>query len=158
MRTRMLFMAVLSGLLAGCATQPLAPSRTGHAPAQSTVIPSADWENLGVSPNGNILHEVDKLSIVRQGRLVTFRERRTIFDVRKENFQNTPSHKVAINTWQIDCEANTYRLLSMNLFDETGRQVTSVTYNDTQIKPMPVVPNSASAQQLQFVCQNGAAN
>ncbi|MBV8046033.1 MAG: hypothetical protein JO171_02690 [Paludibacterium sp.] len=159
MRYRFFALAMFVGLLAGCATQPISSTRPGAVTSsQEPAVPSADWENLGVSPNGNILHELDKLSIQRQGDLVTFRERKTIFDIRKEDFLQTPRHKVSINTWQIDCKADTYRLLSMNLFDETGRQVASFTYNDNQIKPVPVVPNSASYQQMLFVCQTASAN
>ncbi|TDR70556.1 surface-adhesin E family protein [Paludibacterium purpuratum] len=157
MRNPILALALTAGLLAGCATQPVSPMRPGKLPASEVTMPSADWENIGVSPNGNILHEIDKMSIQRQGTQVTYRERKTIFDIRKEDFMNTPRHKVSINTWQIDCQANTYRLVGMNLFDETGRQVASFTYNDNQIKPTPVVPNSASFQQMLFVCQNASA-
>jgi hypothetical protein len=154
----MLALALATGVLAGCATQPLSTSRPGQGAGQEPAIASADWENIGVSPNGNILHEIDKLSVKHQGDLVTFRERKTIFDLKKEDFLHTPRHKVSINSWQIDCKASTYRLLSMNLFDETGRQVASFTYNDNQINPTPVVPNSASYQQMLFVCTNPSAN
>ena len=89
----------------------------------------------------------------RSGTLVTFRDRKTIFNTRKENFLTTPRHKYSINTWQVDCRARTYRLLDVTLYDENSRQVASFSYNDSQIKPMPVVQNSASFQQMQFVCQ-----
>jgi hypothetical protein len=98
------------------------------------------------------LSEIDKLSISQQGSLVTFRDRKTIFNINKENFLNTPRHKVSVNTWQIDCSARTFKLISMILFDEHGRQIASFTYNDDQIKPMPVIQNSASYQQMQYVC------
>ncbi|WP_434632151.1 surface-adhesin E family protein [Chromobacterium sp. CV08] len=148
-------LSLLALLLAGCAatprpaapTQPVAPVAPQAAPA------SADWQNLGVSPNGNILNELDLLSIKRQGSLTTFRDRKTIFNLKKENFLTTPRHKVSLNTWQIDCAQHTFRLLDMTLFDENGRQIAGFTYNDNQIKSMPVVQHSASYQQMLLVCK-----
>ncbi|OHX14853.1 surface-adhesin E family protein [Chromobacterium sphagni] len=142
-------------LLAGCATTPQ-PATTPATvkPAEPSAAPaSADWQNLGVSPNGNILNELDQLSIKRQGPLVTFRDRKTIFNLKQENFLSTPRHKVSLNSWRIDCSQHTFRLLDMVLFDENGRQIASFSYNDSQIKAMPVVQNSASYQQMLLVCK-----
>ncbi|GGY29773.1 surface-adhesin E family protein [Paludibacterium paludis] len=158
MRYRLL--AVAAALfLAGCATQPAATItrpvvRNGSLPPQA----SADWINLGVSPNGNILNELDKLSILRNGQKVTFRDRKTIFNLRKENFLNTPRHKISLNYWEIDCANRTFKLTAMDLFDENGRQISSFSYNDAQIKPMPVVQNSASYQQMLVVCGKDTGN
>jgi len=143
-------------LLAGCANQPVSQPSAGKpvaTPQPAPVQASADWENLGVSPNGNILNELDKLSIKQQGSTVTFRDRKTIFNLKKENFLSTPRHKTSINSWLIDCAAHTFRLTGMVLFDENGRQIASYNYNDSQIKAMPVTQNSASFQQMQFVCK-----
>lgn len=152
---RLLALMISAGVLAGCANQPGAFSKYGSGSGAN--VPSADWENLGVSPNGNILNEIDKMSIRQHGSQVSFRDRKTIFNIKKENFLNTPRHKVSINSWQIDCSAKTFKLTAMILFDENGRQVASFTYNDSQIKPMPVVQNSASFQQMQYVCPGAAA-
>ncbi|MCP1293007.1 hypothetical protein NK214_22775 [Chromobacterium sp. S0633] len=145
-----------AAVISGCASAPSktpSPSTVGK-PAQSGASPAnADWQNLGVSPNGNILNELDKLSVRKQGQVASFRDRKTIFNLKKENFLSTPRHKVSINTWQIDCSQRTFRLLDMVLFDENGRQIASFTYNDAQIKPMPVVQNSASYQQMLLVCK-----
>lgn len=153
---RLLALTLSVGVLAGCATQPasMSTSTTPIVPPAQVAIPSANWENLGVSPNGNILHEIDKMSISRQGNLVTFRDRVTIFNLNKETFLTTPRHKVSINTWQIDCTARTYKLNAMILFDENGRQISSDIYNGNQIKAAPVVQNSASYQQMLYVCKS----
>ena len=145
-----------AAVISGCASAPSkAPSPTpaGKPPVSGASPANADWQNLGVSPNGNILNELDKLSVRKQGQLVSFRDRKTIFNLKKENFLSTPRHKVSINSWQIDCSQRTFRLLDMVLFDENGRQIASFAYNDTQIKPMPVVQNSASYQQMLLVCK-----
>lgn len=156
MRTQIASLFALT-LLAGCAATPqqsTTASQTAAKPAAAAAQPaSADWQNLGVSPNGNILNELDLLSIKRQGALATFRDRKTIFNLKKENFLTTPRHKTSLNTWQIDCSQHTFRLLDMTLFDENGRQIASFTYNDAQIKSMPVVQNSASYQQMLLVCK-----
>ncbi|KUM04432.1 hypothetical protein AWB61_21380 [Chromobacterium sp. F49] len=154
MRTRLAPLFALL-LLAGCATAPQQAAAPAPAKAAEPAPPpaSADWQNLGVSPNGNILNELDWLSLKRQGPLVTFRDRKTIFNLKQENFLSTPRHKVSLNTWQIDCSQHTFRLLDMTLFDENGRQIASFSYNDSQIKAMPVVQNSASYQQMLLVCK-----
>ena len=152
---RLLVLAAMGSLLSACTTTPsqTSPIKPRPAPATASAPANADWENLGVSPNGNILNELDKLSIKQQGNTVTFRDRKTIFNVKKENFLSTPRHKTSINSWLIDCSARTFRLTSMVLLDENGRQIASYSYNDNQIKPMPVTQNSASFQQMQYVCK-----
>ncbi|MBV8680734.1 MAG: hypothetical protein JO338_09845 [Aquitalea sp.] len=152
---RLLGLSACFGLLAACTTVPTQTNTTKPRPGITTPLPqaNADWENLGVSPNGNILNELDKLSIKQQGTIVTFRDRKTIFNLKKENFLSTPRHKTSINSWLIDCSARTFRLTAMVLFDENGRQIASYTYSDSQIKAMPVTQNSASYQQMQYVCK-----
>lgn len=155
---RVSLLAVTAALLTACASTPPAAPQRKPAQLRPQPVPSApqqanaDWHNLGVSPNGNILNEIDKLSVRRQGSVVTFRDKKTIFNMKKENFLSTPRHKYSINTWQIDCASRTFRLTSVTLFDENSRLVASYLYNDSQIKPMPVVQNSASYQQMLFVC------
>jgi hypothetical protein len=159
---RLLALLAVSALFAGCATTPapapqkLPPAAKLTPPPKPDTAANANWQNLGVSPNGNILNELDRLSIQRNGDVVTFRDKKTIFNPKKENFQSTPPHKYSINTWQVNCVTHTFRLVSIALFDEGGRQIASYTYNDRQIKPMPVVKNSARFQQMKFVCSNTA--
>jgi len=159
MRYRLLAACAVAWL-AGCATQPAPVKPAPAMPVTTTPAPvaSADWVNLGVSPDGNILNELDKLSIHRNGQRVAFRDRKTIFNVKKENFLSTPHHKISLNHWEIDCANHTFTLKAMELFDENGRQIASFSYNDTQIKPMPVVQNSASYQQMLFVCGKDTGN
>ncbi|MDN0076757.1 hypothetical protein QU481_18020 [Crenobacter sp. SG2303] len=152
MSKRYLALALVAGVLAGCATGPTTKTTLPTRPSKAPVDANADWQNLGVSPNGNILNEIDKLSIKHQGNLVSFRDKKTIFNPKKENFLSTPVHKYSINQWQIDCQSHTYRLSSMTLYDEGNRPIASFTYNADQIKPAPVVQNSASYQQMLFVC------
>lgn len=148
--------------LGGCATKPVTPPGTPipSLPSSPNTPPSAsaDWENLGVSPNGNILNEIDKLSIKREGSRVTFRDRKTIFDLKKENFLVTPPHKASLNTWVIDCTHRTFKLINMELFDVNGRRIANFSYLDGQIKPTPVVQNSASYQQMLYVCPGVTKN
>lgn len=154
---RLVALALSTILFVGCATQPTTPRPTSFPSLKPPKAEAnSNWQNLGVSPNGNILNELDQLSFKRDGSLVTFRDKKTIFNPKKENFLSTPSHKFSINTWQIDCNQRTIRLLAMALFDEGGRQIASYTYNDAQIKATPVVQNSASFQQMKFVCGNQA--
>lgn len=149
---RPLIVASLLSLLAtGCATQSGSTSSPGKS-GTSTAVQDAEWKNLGVTPNGNVMNEIDTLSIQRRGSLATFRDRKTLFNPKKENLGDTPLHKRSINTWQIDCQSQTYRLVAMRLYDDGGRQIASYSYNDKQIKPAAIIPNSASYQQMQFVC------
>lgn len=125
-------------------------------PPKPHVIPDGNtqWQNLGVSPNGNILNELDKLSIKRSGNIVTFRDKKTVFDYKKEaQLASTPPHKYSLNTWQIDCGRNTFQLKEMELYDANNRLITAYKYTDQQVKPMPITANSASFQQKQIVCK-----
>ena len=155
---------LLCALLAGCATTPHSTpplttkpaTKTGGStaqPAKPVAVANADWVIMGVTPNGNILHEVDKLSIQRRGNLVLFRDRKTIFNPKKENFLSTPRHKQSINQWEVDCTAATFRLAAMTLLDENGREILNRTYNDSEIRAMPVVKQSAGFQQVDYVCK-----
>lgn len=155
---RLIVLAAASLLLAACATAPRPGSTTPAKPdirpgKQGLVIPNAEWQIIGVSPNGNILHEVDVLSIHQEGSLTVFRDRKTIFNPRKENFLNTPQHKYSLNQWEVSCAAKTFRLRNMALLDENGRQLLSRSFSDSEIKPMPVVKQSAAFQQVEFVCK-----
>ena len=125
-------------------------------PPKPHVVPDGNeqWQNLGVSPNGNILNELDKLSIKRSGSIVTFRDKKTVFDYKKEaQLSSTPPHRYSLNTWQIDCSRNTFQLKAMELYDANDRLVASYKYTDQQVKPMPITPDSASFQQKQVVCR-----
>ena len=132
-------------MLAGCAT-----AQGGQTGSSSS--PNADWENLGVTPNGNTMHELDKLSIKRQGNKVTFRDRKTIFNLAKENFLTVPRHKHSLNTWEIDCANQTYRLLDTTLYDENNRLVVTYRYSEQESRSQPISSKSASEQQKQRVC------
>lgn len=155
---------LLASVLAGCATAPRPASPPSTKPAAGGIrhpaptskpvaIPNAEWVIMGVTPNGNILHEVDKLSLKRKGTLVQFRDRKTIFNPKKENFLNTPRHKQSINHWEVDCAAATFRLTRMILLDDNGREIINRTYNDNEIRAMPVVRQSAGFQQVDYVCK-----
>ncbi|NDV13383.1 surface-adhesin E family protein [Crenobacter caeni] len=150
MRTYTLLASLAALALAGCATR--TPTERPSVPSKP--VANADWHNLGVSPSGNVLHEIDGLSIRKVGdREFSFRGRKTVFNPRKENFLNTPPHKVSVNQWVVDCQARTVRLTGVALFDENGRQIgTPYTYNDKQIRAMPIVKNSASYHQYEYVC------
>lgn len=156
---------LLASVLAGCATAPRPASQPATKPGAGGIaslpapagkpvaIPNAEWVIMGVTPNGNILHEVDKLSLQRRGTLVQFRDRKTIFNPKKENFLNTPRHKQSINHWEVDCAAATFRLTRMILLDDNGREIINRTYNDNEIRAMPVVRQSAGFQQVDYVCK-----
>lgn len=66
MSSRALVAALLAVGLAACATQEDPGRSAPRDPGAAT-----QWQNLGVTPNGNILHELDKQSIVRHGDVVT---------------------------------------------------------------------------------------
>lgn len=111
------------------------------------------WVNLGVSVDGNILHELDKSSIKRNGALVTFKDKKTIENTDKEHFLNLPVHKMQINYWEINCRAKTYRLVSTNLFNKKGERLFEKTYTAKEVAPMRIVRGSATEKQQQIVCQ-----
>ena len=94
------------------------------------------------------MHEIDTQSMKRSGNTVQFRDRKTVFNLKRENFGPTPRHKVSLNNWKIDCDQRTYQLLSTALYDENNRLILNHTYgNDSS--PAPIVSKSASDQQQQ---------
>ena len=110
MSSRALVAALLAVGLAACATQEDPGRSAPRDPGAAT-----QWQNLGVTPNGNILHELDKQSIVRHGDVVTFRDRKTIFNLKWETFTSLPRHRCRstaggltarrkpINCWPVAC-------------------------------------------------------
>lgn len=153
MSPRALVCGLLTLVLAACATPSPQSAEEAARPGLRDPGAATQWQNLGVTPNGNVMHELDKQSVVRHGDVVTFRDRKTIFNLKRETFTALPRHKVSVNSWRIDCQAQTYQLLASSLFDENGKQIASYTYNDGEIRPAAITPNSASYQQMQSVCR-----
>ena len=113
---------------------------------------SGNWQPLGEDGSGNIRHALDTSSIRHQGGLATFRDKKTIVDIKQERFNNTPAYKVAIGTWEMDCTRKTFRLSALQLLDERGSTVRQEQYNASQMRPMTVIRGSASEQQYKRVC------
>lgn len=134
-------------ILTACPQNPIKPNST--KPKKEP-----QWKNLGVSPNGNILNELELNSVKRSGNIITFRDKKTIFDPIKEKQPNSvPVHRYSINTWEINCSRNTFQLKNMSLYDKNNRLITTYKYTDNQIKPMLITPSSASYQQKTFLCK-----
>lgn len=110
------------------------------------------WTNIGVSPDGNVLNEIDQRSIRKQGERVVFRDRKTIFNMSRENFLSIPPHKQSINTWEIDCRARTYRLIDTVLYDQNQRLISSAQYKTGETRHLPIQKDSASEHQFNIVC------
>ncbi len=131
-------------LLAGC---PSVHSPLGDA------AKGGSWVNLGVSTNSNVLHELDKNSIKKNGTLVTFRDRKTIEDLSKAHFANTPAHKVSMNTWEVNCKNKTYSLVSIQLFDKGGQSIYKQDYDKSNRTFMSITRGSPSEKQVTYVCK-----
>ncbi|WP_434779762.1 surface-adhesin E family protein [Neisseria sp. Ec49-e6-T10] len=130
-------------LLAGC------PSVNSPL---NTANQGASWVNIGVSTNNNILHELDKASIKKNGNIVTFKDRKTIDNLSKEHFVNVPEYKTSINTWQVNCSNRTFSLVDTQLFNKQGNSVYSYNYDATKRTFMKVSPGSAVEKQYNYVC------
>jgi len=57
-----------------------------------------------------------------------------------------------LNTWEIDCANQTYRLLDTTLYDENNRLVVTYRYSEQESRSQPISSKSASEQQKQRVC------
>ncbi len=123
-------------VLAGC------PSVSG---------PAGSWKENGVSPNGNVRHEIDTSSIRKTGNTVTFRERITVSNPKTEHYVNTPHFKTAVNQWQVDCQARTRRLMAVEMWDASGAKLASHQYAGGR-QPAPVVKGSAGGSQFEAAC------
>lgn len=116
----------------------------------SNPLLAGSWKDNGVSANGNISHALDTASIRTQNHTATYRERVTVRDPAQEHYANTPPYKTALNEWQMDCRARTYRLTSVQLFDAAGKVLASHRYQN--VRPQAVVRGSASGSQFEQVC------
>lgn len=128
-------------LMAACAsTGGASPDIAGH------------WQSMGISGNGNIEHAIDKDSIQRQGNMATFRDKKTVIDMSKENYSKTPAYKVAVGDWEMDCRRITFRLKNLQLFDAKGQSIGQYQYSSSDLRPMAVVRGSATEKQYEQVC------
>lgn len=125
----------------------------------SSLPAGGKWVNMGVSANGNVLHELDTVSIKRHGNSVTFTDRKTIEDIGKEHYPHLPEHKISVNTWEMNCKTKTYRLTSTNIFNAKGKSLLKRSFKegkkftDNESAPMKIVKGSATEKQQQIVCQ-----
>lgn len=132
--------------LGACSSKPEKYDSLHKGPQQKA------WHNIGVTPSGNVMNEIDQRSIRRQGTRVVFRDRKTIFNMQKESFLNTPPHKQSLNTWEIDCESQTYRLIDTVLYDSNLRLISSAQYKTGETRHLPIQKDSAAFYQMKFVC------
>ena len=90
------------------------------------------------------------IAVMKKELLDLFRDRKTIFNPRKENFLNTPQHKYSLNQWEVNCTAKTFRLRSMALLDGQGHILASTQAGEAglQIEVQQLLPDNASAPVL----------
>lgn len=139
MSLRVLLPAVIALVLSACASQ-----------SSLSSVRSGSWQEIGVSPNGAVRHAVDTASIRRTGDTVVFRERVSVNNPALEHFAQTPAYKTAVNEWEMNCRQKAYRLLSVEMFDGSGRIVAAHRYADVRFRP--VRGGSASERQFDRVC------
>lgn len=114
---------------------------------------NGSWLNIGVSTNNNILHELDKNSIRKNGATVTFRDRKTMDNISKANFANMPEHKTSINEWEVNCNNKTYSITSIQLFDKNGQSIFKQDYDKSRRTYMKMTRGSAIEKQFEYVCK-----
>jgi len=124
------------------------------AACSTTGGPGTDgnWSRLGETGNGNIRAYIDKDSIVRNGDMVTFRDRKVVVKPSEERYTNTPPYKTAIGTWEMNCRTKTYRLTQLLLVDKEGKPLTDQKYSASQLRPMQVMAGSITEKQYQAAC------
>ncbi len=123
-----------------------------HSPL-SEAAKGGSWQNIGVSTNSNVLHELDRNSIKKSGNLVTFRDRKTIDNVANARFVSLPAHKTSINTWEANCKNNTYTLTGVQLFDKSGQSVYKQDYDKNSRTAMSMTRGSAIEKQIDAACK-----
>lgn len=137
-KLRLSVLCVAVAILAACAT--------------GNHMPSGQWQDIGLSVDGNIRHSLDKASIVRQGNRATFRDLKTVQDTARAPYANTPAFKTAAGTWEIDCVQKTQRLRALTLKDAQGRVVGEYRYPNAELKPLPIHDGQVAAKQYEQVC------
>lgn len=113
---------------------------------------SGSWEKIGTTSNGNIRAYIDKASIRKNGKLVTFRDRKVVQKTDEERYANTPEYKTAVGTWEMHCTNKTYRLTALQLLDEKGTVLLNQTYTAAGIRPMSIIKGSINEKQFETVC------
>ena len=120
--------------------------------ATNNTTPPGQWQDIGLSVDGNVRHSLDKASIVRQGNRVTFRDLKTVQDTSRQQYANTPAFKTAAGTWEIDCAQKTQRLRALTLTDAQGKVLGEYRYPGAELKPMPIHDSQVAAKQYERVC------
>ena len=134
-----LFFAV--SFLAGCAI---------YTPrAEKGELIKHEWVNLGVSSDGAVLHELDKISIQKSGDLVDFIDRKTILDSKKP-YRATYQYI----SCQINCAKKTFRPKMIKIYDHNNQLIKERVYTPEEFPEQPISTNSASDRQMQLVCRS----
>lgn len=108
-----------------------------------------EWVNLGVSSDGTVLHELDKVSIQKSGNLVDFIDRKTILDSKKP-YRATYQYISS----QINCAQKTFRPKMIKIYDNNNQLIKERVYTPEEFPEQPISPNSASDRQMQLVCRS----
>jgi len=128
-------------LLAGCA---IYTPRT-----EKGELIKHEWVNLGVSSDGAVLHELDKISIQESGDLVDFIDRKTILDSKKP-YRATYQYI----SCQINCAKKTFRPKMIKIYDHNNQLIKERVYTPEEFPEQPISANSASDRQMQLVCRS----
>lgn len=133
----------LTILLTACATQ---------NPGNTSPALTGKWLPLGESASSNVQYALDKTSIKRQGNIVQFRDRKVIRNPQQHYYSNTPAYKTAVSVTQMDCSHKNFRILEVELFDQSGELLRQDHFSDTDLRPMGITNGSAAEQQYKAVC------
>ncbi|MDO4696897.1 MAG: hypothetical protein Q4A49_05155 [Neisseria sp.] len=113
---------------------------------------AGNWKHIGNTGNGNIRVYIDRDSIRKNGASVVFRDRKVVQNPERERYVNMPAYKTAVGTWEIHCTQKTYRLSSLQLLAEDGREVFGRTYPAAMIQATAIPAGSLAEVQRQTVC------
>jgi hypothetical protein len=125
----------------------------GAVAALSGVAATADedWISLPTSAP-SITFSIDKASVVRQGKRVTFWENITFekSEVKDDASGSTIKEKKVKRI--MDCEDHSQGVISGATFGENGRFITSVEFSAAQIRMTAIPAGTLAAQELDLVC------
>lgn len=123
---------------------------------QNQTTPSSDWKTIGKINNNNIIIAYDTRSFKIEQNIIRLTDKKTVVNMDKESYLDTPKFKTSIGEWEFDCLNRTYRLHNVKFWDNKGQLQAEYTFTPQQTKPSAIISNSPSEKLFNIACHRSS--